>query len=54
MDAALKLTPAQRSTFNELRQAMGQLTRSHRAELQEIVQESERAKPVSEREKAKQ
>lgn len=35
VDAALKLTPAQRKKFNELRRALGQQSRSHQARLQE-------------------
>jgi arylsulfatase A len=40
MDAALNLTPDQKKKFNELRQAIGQLTREHRQNLQEVVQDS--------------
>ena len=36
MDKALDLTPTQQRQFNELRQKMGQLTRSHRAELEKV------------------
>jgi hypothetical protein len=36
MDAALDLTPTQQKQFTELREAIRQLTRSHRAELEEI------------------
>jgi hypothetical protein len=47
MDAALNLTPDQKKKFNELRQAIGQLTREHGQKLQEIVQDSEKAEPES-------
>jgi hypothetical protein len=36
MDQALNLTPTQQKTFNELRQTLGQLTRSHRAEIEKV------------------
>lgn len=36
MDAALELTPTQQKQFTELREAIRQLTRSHRAELEKI------------------
>ncbi|MEL0095662.1 MAG: sulfatase-like hydrolase/transferase [Planctomycetaceae bacterium] len=39
MDAALNLAPAQQKTFNELRQSLGQLTRSHRAELDKMLRD---------------
>ena len=37
MDAALNLTPAQQKKFNELREAIGQLTREHRQKLDEFL-----------------
>jgi len=40
--------------FNALRGSIGQLQRSHRAKLQEVLQDTEKAKPAKEREKAKQ
>lgn len=41
MDEALNLTPDQKKKFDELRLAIGQLTREQRRKLQQIVQDSE-------------
>jgi hypothetical protein len=41
MDKAPNLTPTQQRHFNELRQKLGELTRSHRAELEEVRQRLE-------------
>lgn len=49
MDAALNLTPDQKKKFNELRQAIGQLSRELRQRLQETVQDSETGKPENSR-----
>lgn len=45
MDEALKLMPAQKKRFNELRQAIGQETRERREKLQEVVRNSSKEEP---------
>jgi arylsulfatase A-like enzyme len=45
MDEALNLTPTQKKKFNELRQAIARVTREHRENLQEVVQNSSEANP---------
>ena len=45
MDQALNLTTTQQKKFNELRQAIQQVTRERREKLQEVVQDSSEANP---------
>ncbi len=45
MDKALDLTSSQQATFNELREAIRQLTQQHREKLREIAQDSETGRP---------
>jgi len=49
MDEALNLTPMQEKRFTDLREAIGRLTREHRQNLQKIQQDSDNAKPGSEK-----
>jgi hypothetical protein len=52
MDEALHLTSDQKKWFNEVRQAIGQLTRDHRQKLNEILKNSQKMR--AENEKARQ
>ena len=45
MDDALKLTTTQEKTFNELRQAIRQLTREYREKLKAVVQNTSEVNP---------